>query len=130
MSLRCPICGKEYFYDRKICQTCEKELINSGLIEIDSRRSQKWNCSIFLDFENLAFGRRKPDEPYYKIASEPNFYDCKPRKQYPWNCNTRFEIREFFAFDSEISQLGHLENTPPSDSIVFEKEKKIPLIYE
>lgn len=130
MSLKCPICGKEYFYDRKICQTCENKSIISGLVYSDKLISQRWNCSTFLEFESPAFGRRQPDEPYYKIASEPKFYDCKPKIEYSWNCNTRFKVRNLLFLDSEGSQLEDLERLPSADSTALEKGRKVLLIYE
>lgn len=121
MSLKCPICGREYDHDSKICLICESKSITSGLISSDKIVSQKWNCGNFLECDGLAFGKRKSDEPYYKIASEPKYYNCKPRKENPWNCNSRFRITSFLTLESVISELGNQES---------EKEQKIPLIYE
>ena len=95
MSLKCPICGEEYFYDRKICSTCEYKSINSGLIN-DDEKSQKWNCSMFLELESLAFGKYKSNEAYIKIASEPKFSDFKLKKDYNWNCNSKIRSKSFF----------------------------------
>ena len=129
MSLKCPICGREYDHDSKICLTCESKSITSGLISNDKIVSEKWNCGIFLECDIIAFGKRKPDEPYYKIASEPKYYDCKPRKENPWNCNSKIRIRNPLTLESVISKLENQELTT-KDSITSEKEQKVPLIYE
>jgi hypothetical protein len=129
MSLKCPICGSDYDHDSKICLICESKSINSGLISNDKIVSQKWNCGIFLECESVAFGKRKQDEPYYKIASEPKYYNCKPREEYPWNCNSRFMIKTSITLESGISELGNQELTA-EDSIASEKDQKLPLIYE
>ncbi|MFX1375214.1 MAG: hypothetical protein ACFFA0_05325 [Promethearchaeota archaeon] len=92
MSLKCPICGKEYSYDKKICQVCEDRLINSGLVCNNENKSQKWNCDIFLECNTLAFGRYKPNDAYIKVASEPKFSDFNTKNVYNWNCDSISEV--------------------------------------
>jgi hypothetical protein len=61
MRLECPICGRLYDYESKICKECEDEAIKSQLININPTLGEKWNCAIFLDESNCAFGRRYMD---------------------------------------------------------------------
>ncbi|MFX0047479.1 MAG: hypothetical protein ACFE8G_04840 [Candidatus Hermodarchaeota archaeon] len=130
MSLKCPICGKEYYYESKICQICENESINCGLISNDENRPQRWNCGIFLEFDTLTFGTKKPSKEYIKLASEPKFYNFKPREDYVWNCNSRFRSKNFLTLKSIISQFSRFENPPTKDSTILEKENGRLLIYE
>ncbi len=55
MSLKCHLCGKEIYHDRKICQTCEETANNSSLSHsgIDTK---KWRCDNFLELKSLPFG--------------------------------------------------------------------------
>ena len=52
MTLKCPICGREYSYEGKICQDCEDYSTYSGLTEIESFEEHKWNCALFLEKDN------------------------------------------------------------------------------
>jgi uncharacterized OB-fold protein len=52
MSLKCPICGKEYLHDRRVCYRCEEIAINSGLNSVE----KKWRCDNFLESSRLVFG--------------------------------------------------------------------------
>ena len=122
MSLKCPFCGKEYFHDSKICQTCEDKSNNYGLI-YTYKKSQKWNCGIFLEFDTLTFRHQKPDEVYIKIDSEHKFSNFKSIGDYNWNCDPRFRVRNFDIFKSEISPLGTIEKLPTKNSKILEKEK-------
>jgi len=130
MSLKCPICGKEYYYDSKICQICENESIDSGLINYDENRPQRWNCGVFLEFDTLSFGKKKPDGAYIKIASEPKFFYIKAKEEHPWNCNSRFRTNNFCILGSGSSQLGSFEKLSTKFSTTLAKEKSSLLIYE
>ena len=114
MSLKCPFCGKEYFYDSKICQTCEDQSINNiGVPE---------NYT-YVHYElTSAFGRKKPDKSYINIASEPKFTDFNPKEDNTWNCNSRFKSKNLLTIKSGISQLRSLENLPTKNSTILEKE--------
>ena len=129
MPLKCPICEKEYYHDSKVCETCENESNNSGLL-YTYKKSQKWNCGIFTEFDALTFDHQKPDEVYIKIACEPKFSDFKPKGEYIWNCNSRFRFRNFFNLKDGISQLETIENFSPIDLTIFKPEKNKALIYE
>ena len=81
MSLKCPFCGKEYYHDRKMCHTCEdKSKINKMTPETYTYVHYKYTT---------AFGRKKSDELYIKIASEPKFSEFHQKLDYKWNCETR-----------------------------------------
>ncbi|MFX1329342.1 MAG: hypothetical protein ACFE91_14530 [Promethearchaeota archaeon] len=130
MPLKCPICGKEYFYDRKICQICENISLYSGLIDNDEIKSQKWNCGIFLEFDTLAFGKHKPNDTYIKIASEPKFSDFKPKKEYVWNCDSKIKFRNFFTLKSGISQLRSIKKIPIPSSRILKEKINSSMMYE
>jgi hypothetical protein len=122
MPVKCPFCGKEYYYDRKICQTCENKANES--------RNIPENYTYIHYEQTSAFGHQKPDELYVKIASEPKFSDFKPKRDYIWNCNERFKFRDFFDLKYGISQLDAIKKLPIIDLKIFEKEKNYLLIYE
>ena len=68
MSLKCPICGKEYLHDRKICHLCEGLASNSGLNTIEKR----WRCDNFLESRSIVFGSR----PRGKMEKTPITIKC------------------------------------------------------
>lgn len=55
MSLKCHLCGKEIYHDRKICQICEETAINSSLPH-SGREIKKWRCDNFLELKSFPFG--------------------------------------------------------------------------
>jgi hypothetical protein len=55
MSLRCQLCGKEYYHDRKVCHTCE-ETANNSLLSHNDLNTDKWRCDNFLELKCLPFG--------------------------------------------------------------------------
>jgi len=130
MSLKCPFCGKEYFHDRKICQTCEDKSINSGLVYNEDDKPQKWNCSKFLGIDTIAFGRRKHDRACIKNASEPKFSDFNPKLDYNWNCDLRFRLRNFYTLKSELSELRSIENLSLTVPKNLKKESYAQITYD
>ncbi len=130
MSLKCPICGEEYFHDSKICPICESKSIYSELINNYESKSKKWNCGVFLEFDTLTFGKYKLDDEYINIISEPKFADFKPKNEYNWNCNSQKRYRNFFILKSGISQLTSVKKLPFIRSSILERETSNSLIYE
>ncbi|MFX1389362.1 MAG: hypothetical protein ACFE9Z_04780 [Promethearchaeota archaeon] len=130
MPLKCPLCRKEYFHDRKICQVCETKLIYSGLIQDDDNKSQKWNCATFLDFDGLTFGKHKPDDANIKIASEPKFSDFKPKNDYTWNCNSISKFKKFLTLKSGISQMRSIKKLSTINPRFLKREFNNFLTYE
>ncbi|MFX1373578.1 MAG: hypothetical protein ACFFCE_17145 [Promethearchaeota archaeon] len=117
MSLKCPVCGKEYYYDRKICQVCEERSIYSGLVCTNENKPQKWNCDIFLECNTLAFGRYKPNNAYVKIASEPKFSDFNTKNAYNWNCDS---INEFESVKAPLIAIPTISKRDANNSLVYE----------
>lgn len=109
MSLNCPICGNEYFHDRKICQACEDSSIYSGLITTygDGEEIQRWNCGIFLEDTNSVFGKRKSFDSYFNIASTPKTLREKNRSINAWNCSTAMTNNRVSESEREINNLFH-----------------------
>jgi len=130
MSLICPICGKKYFHDRKICQTCENKSIYSGLTVKEGNATQKWNCGVFLGFDTLAFGKQKVSDRYIKINSEPKFSDFKPKKEQCWNCESEIRFRDFYILKSGVSRLRNYRNLPNNDLGILRKEVNNSILYE
>lgn len=115
MSLKCPFCGKEYYHDRKMCQTCEdKSKINKIAPENYTYVHYKYTT---------AFGRKKPEKLYINIASEPKFSDPHQLFDYNWNCNPRFRTHNLIILKSEISQLRAVKELDIADSKNKEKDK-------
>ncbi|MHA1414056.1 MAG: hypothetical protein ACTSUX_04625 [Promethearchaeota archaeon] len=55
MLLKCPICGKKYAYDSKICPDCEEFSRYSGLMVENDTSTEKWNCAYFLQTNSIVF---------------------------------------------------------------------------
>jgi len=130
MSLKCPICGKEYYHESKICQSCENRSINSELIESNENKSQQWNCGRFLEFKTLAFSKYKLNEIYIKIVSEPKFSDFKAKKDYIWNYDSKKRLRSFYNPKSGISGLKNINKLRITGSKALKQEINNQLIYE
>jgi len=130
MSLKCPICGKKYFYDRKICQTCESKSIYSGLTIQEWNMAQKWNCGIFLDSDNLVFGKRKLSDKNIRITSEPKFSDFKPKKEHHWNCDPNVRFKNFYMLKSGVSRLRNYRNLPNNGLNFVRKGVNNSILYE
>lgn len=88
MEIKCPVCGKKYRYDSKICQECENYSIYSGITDFGSRDNHKWNCSIFLDINTIAFKSSKTCELIKDLTLEPNNYAIHEKESYNWNCES------------------------------------------
>ncbi|MFX0081867.1 MAG: hypothetical protein ACFE94_08950 [Candidatus Hodarchaeota archaeon] len=86
MEIKCPVCGKKYRYDSKICQECEDYSISSGLTDFGGRDNNKWNCSIFLGIDTIAFKTSKTCELIKDLTPEPNNFAIHERASYDWNC--------------------------------------------
>jgi len=130
MSLICPICGKKYFYDRKICQTCESKTIYSGLTVKEGNATQKWNCGVFLGFDTLTFGKQRASDRYIKINSEPKFSDFKPIKESYWNCDSNARFRSFSILKSGVSKLSNFMNLPNNELNFVKKGTNSSILYE
>ena len=114
MSLKCPFCGKEYYHDRKMCQTCEDKARKSTNVPENYT---------YIHYERTtAFGRKKPDELYIQIASEPKFSDFHQKLDYNWNCNPRFRLRNYYILKSELSKLRSIKKLETKDSKVLEEK--------
>lgn len=87
MPLKCPICGKEYFYDAKICQSCENYSINSKLINIAPNKRYKWNCNYFFDDKRGIFSVCKSIRTQIKLLPEPKDMRIILPQSYEWNCD-------------------------------------------
>lgn len=89
MEIRCPICGKKYSYDSKICQECEDYSIYSNLCDIHD--DHKWNCSIFLTINSSAFKTSRIRDLTKELSPEPNNLVVHEREIYDWNCESTYK---------------------------------------
>jgi len=63
VSLKCHLCGKEYYHDRKVCPSCE-ETASSSLLSKSGTDTEKWRCDNFLELKSLPFGCNEKLENY------------------------------------------------------------------
>ena len=127
MFLKCPICGDNYSYDRKICQRCEDHSIISGLTLKGMNRIQKWNCGIFLKTTNSPFS--KSSGPYVKIASEPILLNINKSEDLYWNCE---EVRTFDSMNNSQMTSNMRDDTLLVTNSLKSQKRNInsSLIYE
>jgi len=130
MSLRCPICGKKYYYDRKICHDCEDYSKYSGLTNIDEFYIQKWNSGVFLGFDSIVFGKQKVNDAYIKIAPEPKLRKFKLRKDFRWNYESNIRFNNYCTERDYFSQLKSLRDLKTEGSRFFRRETNNFLVYE
>ncbi|MFX0019465.1 MAG: hypothetical protein ACFFB1_06750 [Promethearchaeota archaeon] len=134
--LKCPICGREYSYESKICRECESYLEYSGLassIEVSGYKgdfTHKWNCAAFLNDYNSIFTIKGKPKVYVEITNEPFSLRITPARSYEWNTEpiTRFRsiIEKSFA-ESKIAVVPELID----DIMEFiERKSDSLLIYE
>ncbi|MFW9880017.1 MAG: hypothetical protein ACFFG0_43640 [Candidatus Thorarchaeota archaeon] len=123
MELKCPVCGKKYRHDSKICHECEDHSIYSGLTDIGDRDNHKWNCSIFLDIDTIAFKSSKIRELIKDLTPEPNNFAIHENTSYDWNCK---------PINKSKLDTKNIQNTLTiKDFSTFMKSKKYSsLIYE
>ena len=130
MEIRCPICGKKYQYDRKICQECEDYSTYSGLADINQKKNHKWNCSVFLGFDSIAFKTSEICELTKNLTLEPNNFAIIEKELYDWNCETVNRSKGYKEI-SLIKQLPKNFSVINSNKIGIERSKsKASLIYE
>jgi len=130
MTLKCPVCGKEYFYEGKICQDCEDYSTYSGLTKIESFDKHKWNCALFLEKDNSAFKVSSYCIPYSKLTPEPVNIKIGERVDYEWNSDTFRRFSRRSERTPAKSWLDLLSKLADSELDFIEKRDSTPLIYE
>jgi hypothetical protein len=130
MEIKCPICGKKYHYDRKICQECEDYSIYSGLADINNKKNHKWNCSIFLGCDTIAFKTSKTWELTKNLTPEPENFAIHEKELYDWNCET-VNRSKGYKESSPMKQLLENFSAKNKNKIGIVRSKSIAsLIYE
>ena len=120
MEIKCPICGKKYKYDRKICQDCENYSIYSGVAEIGNK---KWNCSVFLGIETMAFSTNKTFKSIKKLTLEPRNFITNERKSYDWKTKdvSRFKRKmENSSIRLPVNDFSTIKKYRSSASLLYE----------
>ncbi|MFX0178205.1 MAG: hypothetical protein ACFE85_18455 [Candidatus Hodarchaeota archaeon] len=128
--LKCPICGKEYSYEGKICLECEDRSLYSGLVKKENLKDYTWNCAIFLDEYKSIFGVNKSLRHYLKLTTEPSKLKVRGAKRYEWNTDTAVRFKsciEESLLDSGIKYDSELIRDILK---VIEKKAVSSLIYE
>ncbi|MFX1354393.1 MAG: hypothetical protein ACFE8V_12090 [Promethearchaeota archaeon] len=134
--IKCPVCGKTYSYESKICIECEDYLKYSGLSNLveknpfKNRGFYKWNCAVFLGEDNCVFASKKLLKTYMEITTEPSSLRIASARNYGWNCETAERFRASIKRSFEES---HIEINPKLvDEIVdfVARRSDSLLIYE
>jgi len=105
ISLKCQLCGKEIYYDRKVCRNCEDDAIKSGLNELSEGIHKKWRCDNFLELTSLVFGSRLetvtgggPSEKLPRLGKLENF-------DYDWNNLSSFSNPKMLINEQKINNF-------------------------
>ncbi|MFX1498510.1 MAG: hypothetical protein ACFFBH_13365 [Promethearchaeota archaeon] len=134
--IKCPICGRKYSYESKICIECEDYLKYSGLSKhseegnLRNREFYKWNCAVFLDDENHVFASKRLPTMYMEITTEPSSLKVESVTNNMWNCETAERFRASIERSLEESHIAI--NPKIVDEIVDFVSKKSDslLVYE
>lgn len=106
MEIKCPICGKKYYYDSKICQECEDHSVHSGVADLERKLYHKWNCSVFLEIPSTAYKTSQMCELTKDLSPEPNNLVIQKRNYYEWNCEPVSCSHENIKIPSQVLTLG------------------------
>ena len=128
--LKCPICGKEYSYEGKICLECENRSRYSGLAKIENLKDYTWNCAIFLDDYKSIFGVQKSLRHYLKLTAEPSKLKVRGQKRYEWNTNTAVRFKSCIEQSLLTSGIKYNSELVRDILKVMEKVAGTSLIYE
>jgi len=96
--IRCPVCGKEYSYGRKLCHTCRDHVVSCGVVfSNEKRRSYGWNCMTASMYDDKFC---LPEEEVFESYSvcelqEPNLYE--------WNCESSPKLRNVPVDDKKTN---------------------------
>ncbi|MEJ2294340.1 MAG: hypothetical protein P8Y23_06175 [Candidatus Lokiarchaeota archaeon] len=110
--LNCAICGKEYFYESKICHECEEYAIYSGLAKTENFVEETvsdvyiWNCSGIRDKGFLSLIRSSNKKIYFCITQEPRNYKSKNSDHYFWNPESAIRLQTCLEESIERANLN------------------------
>lgn len=134
--LKCAICGKEYFYESKICHECEEYAIYSGLVRTENfvggtaNEVYKWNCSGIMNKNSLLSIKSSGKKIYFCITQEPRNYKPKDSIHYIWNSDSAIRLRACLEDSIERANLN-LEPEIVDDVMDFLKIRTSSLLsYE
>ncbi|MHA1671923.1 MAG: hypothetical protein ACTSV5_15335 [Promethearchaeota archaeon] len=96
--LKCPICGKSYLHDSKICKQCEDATMRSGLIKEDP------SINNLLVFNNYCW--------LGKVEHHELWIDLPPH--YAWNCDIS---RKMLNIIEEEPNLVDIQEFPLNDKL-------------
>jgi len=128
MRLECPICGKEYDYESKICKECEDYAAYSQSALKDTTFGEKWNCAMFLDQPNCAFGRRSIDKIPQKTAVELFEFKIGQATYYSWNVGLKKKQRGHV--ERPLINYETVEALKLDEVLSFDKKLNLYLVYE
>ncbi len=134
--LKCAICGKEYFYESKICRECEEYAIYSGLtkseifVEASTINFYKWNCDRFIHKGTIPIIRSGSKRIDFCITKEPRNYKNKGPTHYFWNSDSAIKLRACLEESIEKVRLD-IKSKIVDDFMEFFKERTDSLLtYE
>ena len=110
--LKCAICGKEYFYESKICRECEEYAIYSSLtksdifVEDSANKFYKWNCNRFIHEDTIPVIRSDSKRIDFCITKEPRNYKAKNPTDYVWNSDSAIRLRTCLEESIENARLN------------------------
>ena len=128
MRLKCPICGRLYDYESKICKECEDEARMSQLAQINPSLGEKWNCAIFLDDSNCAFGRRCMDNR--PNTSPVELFEFKLGQAPSYNWGIALRVKKEDSLELPYEDLKIVEALKLDELLGFEKKLNLYLVYE
>jgi hypothetical protein len=128
MRLECPICGKEYDYESRICKECEDYAIYSQSTLKNTILGEKWNCAMFLDQSNYVFGRRSIDNIPHKTPVE--LFELKVGQAPFYNWNVGLKKKEENYADQHLLDYQTVEALKLDELLAFDKKLNLYLVYE
>lgn len=88
MLIKCPDCGEEYSYGRKICHKCKCNSIHFGRIFENGQKEYKWNCNVAMACFELMENELESLESVIDKTVDSSELEMKVVTHYEWNCDT------------------------------------------
>lgn len=103
MLVKCPSCGIEYSYGRKICHICKDHTLYHGTIFLEEISCHAWNCDFAPMLSETKI--RRLDSLNLKSISNSDYNDLKSEERtcYNWNCNTTLRYNHYPLNEKQIS---------------------------
>jgi hypothetical protein len=95
MLVKCPSCGIEYSYGRKICHICKDHTLYHGKIFMEEVSYHVWNCNFVPKLGDT--NNRRLDSLNFKTITNKNNNDFRieERTPYDWNCDSALKFNHY-----------------------------------